>query len=300
MPVGLLKMCSWMAALITALLLVSCSAVQLSYNNVDVWLRWKADRYFDLQPAQEADLRVLIADFHDWHRAQELPLYAQLMGAAAKRLEDGLNEQDLAWAIDNIRKRYQALIARAVADGAVILVTLTPEQLAHLADKLADDNRKYAKESLPGSEEGRIKVRAEQIEVRIAEWTGNLSDDQERRIAAMARNTVGRAATKLAERERNQREFLDILKGEHTVETLVPRLSDLLENWESRKSPAQADEAKTLNAQFFQMMIDLDRMLTPAQRASAVARLRSFAADFAALADRRQIPVQSAESVGGG
>lgn len=300
MIVALFKLCSWVAALSAALLLVSCSAMQLSYNNVDIWLRWKADRYFDLQPAQEEDLRVLIANFHEWHRARELPLYSELMDAAARRLEDGLSEQDLAWAIDNIRTRYQVLIARAVADGAVILVTLTPEQLAHLAQKLAEDNRKYAKELLPDSEEKQIKVRAERIEAKIAEWTGNLSDDQKRRIAVMARNTVGRVATKLDERERNQREFIDILKGETSVETLVPRLSDLLENWEDRRSPAQANEAKMLNAQFVQMMIDLDRMLTPAQRATAVARLRGYAGDFAALAERRPIPAQSDGPMAGG
>jgi hypothetical protein len=279
------------------LLLASCSAIQLSYNNVDIWLRWKADRYFDLQPAQAADLRVLIANFHDWHRVRELPLYSALMGAAARRLEDGLSEQDLVWAVENIRTRYQALIARAVADGAVILLTLSPEQLAHLAEKLADDNRQYAKEFLPESEDKQIRVRAEHIEARISDWTGGLSDDQERRIEAMARYTVGHAATRLAERVRNQREFLDILEGEHSVETLVPRLSDLLENWESRRSPVQESEAKVLTAQFFQMMIDLDHMLTPVQRAKAVARLRSFAADFATLAAQGQVSAQAAEAV---
>jgi Family of unknown function (DUF6279) len=300
MTVALLKSCRSMAALSAALWLASCSAMQLSYNNVEVWLRWKADRYFDLQPAQEADLRVIITHFHDWHRAHELPLYSDLMGAAARRLEDGLSEQDLVWAVENIRTRYEALIARAVADGAVILLTLSPEQLTYLADKLADDNRKYAEEFLPESEEKRIRVRATHIEAGISEWTGSLSDGQERRIAAMARDTGGQAATKLAERERNQREFFDILKSEHTAETLVPRLSDLLENWESRRSPAQASEAKMLNAQFFRMMIDLDHMLTPAQRASAVARLQGYAADFAALAEGRGIAAHLAEPVGGG
>jgi hypothetical protein len=248
MIVALFKLCSWVAALSAALLLVSCSAMQLSYNNVDIWLRWKADRYFDLQPAQEEDLRVLIANFHEWHRARELPLYSELMDAAARRLEDGLSEQDLAWAIDNIRTRYQVLIARAVADGAVILVTLTPEQLAHLAQKLAEDNRKYAKELLPDSEEKQIKVRAERIEAKIAEWTGNLSGDQERRIAAMARNTVG-ARHETGRARAQSAEFIDILKAKPVWKRLS-KLSDLLENWEDRRSPAQANEAKMLNAQF--------------------------------------------------
>ena len=300
MTVALSKLCNWMAVLSAALLLTSCSAIQLSYNNLDVWLRWKADRYFDLQPVQEAQLRLLIMDFHDWHRARELPLYSELVGAAASRLEDGLSEEDLVWAVENIRTRYQVLIARAVAKGAVVLLTLTPEQQAHLAEKLADDNRQYAKEFLPASEEKRNRVRAQHIEARIAEWTGSLSDDQERRIAAMVRDTAGRSATKLAERERNQRGFLDILMGEHSVEALVPKLSDLLENWESRRSSAQANEAKVLTTEFFQMMIDLDRTLTPAQRASAVARLRSYAADFAALAERDHRPAQSAEAIAGG
>jgi hypothetical protein len=48
------------------------------------------------------------------------------------------------------------------------------------------------------------------------------------------------------------------------------------------------------------MMIDLDRMLTPAQRATAVARLRGYAGDFAALAERRPIPAPSDGPMAGG
>lgn len=293
------KWCARIALISIVPLLVSCNAVQLSYNNADIWLRWKADSYFDLRPQQEAELRVRMSRFHEWHRSHELAVYAELMRSAANRLEDGLSEQDVTWAIENVRARYQVLMVQAVADGAFILTSLSPEQLAHLERKFADDNRKYAKEFLPSSEDQRAKVRAQRIEEWLAEWTGSLNAEQEQRIALMARATFDRANTKLAEREHNQREFIDILKSERAVESLAPRLSDLLENWESRRTPAQVNEAKLAEAQFARMMVDVDRILTPAQRANAVNRLRSYAADFAALVDVRSAPAQMADEVPG-
>jgi hypothetical protein len=283
------------ALIIAALLLGSCSTMQFSYNNADVWLRWTADSYFDLQSAQEVELRQRVASFHDWHRARELPVYAELMQSAATRLGDGLSEQDISWAIENLRTRYQALMAQAIVEGAPMLVRLSPEQLAHLEDKLAHDNRKYSKEFLPDSQEKRVKARVRRMEELISDWIGSLSEEQEQRIVAMVRATPDRAATKLAERENNQREFAAILKSERRAETLVPKLSDLLENWESRRTAEQLDEAKLVEAQFYRLLLDLDRSLTPAQRVRAVRRFERYAADFAELARSAETAAKPAE-----
>jgi hypothetical protein len=282
-PVSL-KLCRRIALFALPMLLASCSAVQLSYNNADLWVRWKADSYFDLRPPQEAELRVRVARFHDWHRTHELPQYAELMRSAAKRLEDGLSDQDIAWAVENVRARYRALVVQAIADSAPLVVTLSSEQLAHLRSRFAEDNRKFSKQFLSDSEEKRVEAREKRLEEWLSDWIGDLTREQEQRVAAMVSVTPDRAATRLAERIRDQREFVEILKSEPNPETLVPRLTDLMENWEARRSREQVNEDKLVETQFYRMLLDLDRSLTPAQRAHAVRRFQRYAADFAELA----------------
>ncbi|MBA2690108.1 MAG: hypothetical protein H0U63_04835, partial [Burkholderiales bacterium] len=172
---------------VALLLLVSCNAMKLTYNGADVAIRWKVHRYFDLQGAQQADFLARLARFHAWHRSQELPHYEALSRAAGKRLAAGLSAEDIQWATAALRERYGVLMRQAAAEAAPVLATLTTEQIAHLEDELARSNRDFTKKYLAGSEEKRLKERIKRNEQHFAEWIGNLTTEQQTRIADMVR-----------------------------------------------------------------------------------------------------------------
>jgi hypothetical protein len=285
-------------AALGALSLASCSAIRVTYNNADLWLRWTANRYFDLQPSQAEELRMRIARLHQWHRAHELPLYVELLRAAAARVNRGLTDQDVAWGAEAVRGRYRALVARGASEFAPLLVALRPEQIAHLENRFAEDNQKYAKRFLSGDEKRRATARTDRIAGHLNDWIGKLTDAQEQRVSAMVRSTPTLAENGLAERRRHQAELLDILRSDHRPDSLAPRITDLLVNWEAHRTPEQARDGKYAEAQFFRMLLDLDRMLGAEQRGVAVQRLQRYADDFGMLA--RQAPDTSSQRAAAG
>ena len=60
-----------------ALLLSGCSAVRLGYDNGPSLALWWLDGYLDLDRSQEARAKPLLEAWFAWHRATQLPDYAQ-------------------------------------------------------------------------------------------------------------------------------------------------------------------------------------------------------------------------------
>src|SRR5258706_6017272 len=106
---------------ISALVLASCSATRLAYDNADTVLRFMASSYLDLDAAQSDDLTPRIVRFLQWHRSSELPAYAALLRSAGQRAAEGIMAEDVAWGLANVRSRYRRLAAKAAEDAAPVL-----------------------------------------------------------------------------------------------------------------------------------------------------------------------------------
>jgi len=64
------------------------------------------------------------------------------------------------------------------------------------------------------------------------------------------------------------------------------RLPELVANWERGRDPAYAKAQEAWRDQYFQLLMELDRSLSPEQRRRALGNLRRYAEDFEALASR--------------
>jgi hypothetical protein len=84
------------------------------------------------------------------------------------------------------------------------------------------------------------------------------------------------------ERKRLQAGFVEIVRARQAA----ARLPDYAAHWDRGRDPEYAAALRTQQSEYFDMLLDLDKTLGPAQRASAVERLREYAADFRQLAQR--------------
>ena len=271
---------AWLAAL--AALLAGCSTTQLAYDNADTLLRWQARAYLDPGAEQSEELDARIAAFHAWHRSAALPQYAQLALEAARRLERGLSREDLVWSYDSVRAQARESLRAAAGEIAGLLDRLGPEQVAHLEERLAEDNRKFARENLAGTPEERRQRRARRQLERFGEWLGELSDAQAERVRQYSERAPLLDELRDAERRRRQSEFLAMLRERGARRRLAGWAAD----WESGRSPEYAAAARDGQEHYFRMLLELDAMLSAAQRRAAVSRLREYAADFTVLARR--------------
>ena len=269
-------------ALCAAWILGGCTALRLAYDNADTYLLYRANSYLDLDSKMSDELDDRIDEFFAWHRKNALPQYARLSEEAAKRLADGLSREDIVWGYDSLVAHARQSLRVAAERIAPILDRLTPQQVAHLEKRFADDNRKFAREYLRGSEQDRRKRRAKRLEERLEDWVGNLSHAQLEKVKAFSERTPLYDELRERDRKRLQSELLDMVR-KHEAQK---RLPDLAANWDKGRDPAHLAASENFRQEYYALLLDLDKTLTQEQRAHAQSNLRRYAEDFKILARR--------------
>ena len=269
--------------------LAGCSGARLAYNNADTVVRWMADDYFALEGAQEEDFKQRLARFHAWHRSEELPRYSVLMTSAGDKLADGLTAGELLWAWENVKGRYRRMAAYAAPELAAVLATLTPAQFERLDKKFAESDAEYTKKHLKGGEAEQRERRDKRNLELMREWFGDLSDEQEAQLKISSAKLPLLYELRLQNRERRQGEFVALLKAYRSPAELEPRLKQWLTGWEEGASPEYRRLSELHREGYIQMLLELDRGLTPAQRVHAVTRFYEYAEIFKALAEQSKL-----------
>jgi hypothetical protein len=268
--------------LCAAWILGGCSALRLAYDNADIYLHFRANSYLDLDSKNAEEMDERIDEFFHWHRRNALPQYARIAEEAAKRVEKGLSREDLVWGYDSIVAHARQSLRVGAERIAPILDRLSPEQAAHMEKRFAEDNRKFAREYLRGSESERKKRRAKRVEERLEDWVGNLSKAQVERVKQFSERVPLYDELRDRERKRIQAELLDMVRKREAQKRLPERAA----NWERGRDPAHLSASETFRNEYFALLLELDKTLTAEQRAQAAANFRRYAEDFSVLARR--------------
>jgi hypothetical protein len=281
--------CARLLCLLAAVVLASCSAlnvgtVHVAYEHADWLLQHMAERYVDFDPRQADAVHTGFGKLHSWHRAQELPLYADLMDAAATRMEHGLKREDVVWLQRSIYERWQATSQRLAGEMTSVLVSLTPAQVVQIERRLAEDNAKFAKTQVSSDVRKADKHRYEWLVDQITRWTGDLSAAQKQRVELAVKQTEDFPALRLAERKRRQAHFLQLVRGTRDPHVLGPALTDMLAAPREGADEAYRRSVVRYEEQMTQMILDLDKTLSTEQRANAAGRMRRYAQSFRAMA----------------
>ena len=269
----------WIFLALALALLQGCSVTRLAYNNADVALRWQANSYFDLQGEQSEEFDRKLAAFHAWHRAKALPQYARLADEAAARMRQGMRREDLEWSYDAVHAQIRESLGVATGEAAGLLDRLGPEQISHLERRLAEENRKFAREQVHGTMKERHMRRVKRNIERLEEWFGRLNEAQIRRVEGYSTRAPFSAELRERDRKRRQAEFVAMLRAGEAKRRLVQWTQD----WEAGREPAYAEASRATRAEYIDLLLDLDRTLDAEQREHAVKRLKRFAELFESL-----------------
>ena len=277
----------WSMRAAVALMLASCSATRIGYDNADTAVRFWASHYLDLDAAQSDDLKPRVASFHRWHRSSELPAYAALLHSASQRAARGITTEDVAWGISNVRARMRKFGAKAAEDAAPVLATLAPAQIVSLEHKFAEDNEKYAKEYLSADDARRRKAQLKRGLKQFRDFTGDLTPDQEGRIERFVLAHERHVELRFEDRLHWQHDFIALLREHRPSRELGARLAERSAKPELRRSDEFLREEKRWDEDLGLLIVDLDRTLTARQRASVVERLQKYAEDAEVLAAKK-------------
>ena len=275
---------AWRALLLLVLAaaLAGCSGVRLVYDNADTFIRWRLLQFLDVHGDQADDLDERIARFLRWHRANALPKYARDAEEAARRLADGLSADDVAWGYEAALGHARESLRAAAERIAPLLDRLDADQLRHMEQRIAEENRKFARENLRGNERERRQRRAERIVERLEEWAGPLSKAQVERVRLFSARAPLIDEMRDRDNRRLQGEVLEIIRAREARKRLPERMAQ----WERGRDPGYVEARAANQSEFQLMLVDLDRMGSAEQRARLVSELRRYADDFRILASR--------------
>jgi hypothetical protein len=210
------------------------------------------------------------------------------MRSASERASRGITAEDVDWGFSNLRARYRKFAAQAAEDAAPVLATLAPAQIAALEHRFAENNQKYAKEFLAADAEKRRRAQVKRMLGRFRDFAGDLTPDQEARVERFALAHEGHVALRFEDRQNWQREVIEVLKQRRQAQELGRRLAETFSVPELRRSETFLNEDKRWDEDLGRLIVELDRSLSPAQRAHVVRRLADYANDFAALAGEKE------------
>ncbi len=274
--------CRFFILVVLCALAGACSTVQFAYDNADTYVRWQMHSYIVVEGADADELDERIDEFHAWHRKTALPKYVTLAHEATQRFADGLSRADLVWGYDSARAQARESLRKAAELVAPLLDRLTPEQIAAMERRIAEENRKFYRDYLRDSERNRRDRRARNAINRLEDWVGKLTHAQVQRVREYAERAPLTEELRDRDRRRLQQDVVAIVRAR----AARARLAERVANWEKGREPAVAAGFEASREQYFAMLIEVDRMLTPEQRARALGHMRRYADDFEALTAR--------------
>ncbi len=275
-------------ALIAGLLLQGCSAVRLGYGHADSLARWWIDQYLDLSPEQDALSRERLTRLFAWHRKTQLPDYVALLRQGKDLATGQPTASDVLTLGDNIIRRVRLLAEQATPDLADLLATLTPAQIDRMAGRFAEKNTDFAKEMrLAEDEAAQHKVRYKRLLERAEYWLGDFSSEQENALRRMVEAQDPGGRFWYEERQRRQRELLELMRQVQRErpprERIVKLLRDYMDRFDLPADPARLTRALAMRRASAELTVAILAMATPAQRDHVRQKFDDLIHDFSEL-----------------
>lgn len=270
--------------ILTFTLLAGCSAVRIGYRQADVILAWHASDYFDFDKQQKQEFDKRLARLLEWHRRDQLPNYEEFLTEVQKRVQHSMTREDATWIVEGVKARFRNIVNRGANDAADILAKVKSENLFAIRNQFEKDNRKFVREyRLDGTIEQRMDARLDRTLKRIRDWVGALNQEQEDRIAALNSAIPLVSHLRHQDRQRRQREFLSILRLRNNKPEFLPLFRNWSLYWERGRAPEYARQADVVYKKRIALFLEVERMLTPRQRAHLIHKLQDYIDDIKIL-----------------
>ena len=269
----------------TVILLSGCT-VKFYYNQLDWLVPWYVDDYVSLTSKQEDLLQEHLDEYLDWHRKEQLPVYADFLEWAASASEDGFDGGEIQHLQERINYFVATMFTRLAPALVDLFQSLSDEQVDELFSNFANENLEYSEERIDISERKNREERAEELVELVERWTGDLNAPQLEYIENWSSQYKIMSADFLDSRKQWQQELRLILQQRDDRDYLQTALLDLFSRRYSRRS-AEYQEKFEFNEELLRSLyVKLDQSLSSRQRQSLVTEFSSLADDLRYLASQ--------------
>lgn len=279
--------------LLLTTLLSGCGALRLVYGQAPELVYWWLDGYVDFDSTQSEKVRDDLARYADWHRATQLPDYAQLLVRAQAQVlsPDPITPAAVCRWYQDAFSRSAPLIERGLPAAADAVMQFTPDNLKHIQRKYEKVNAKFRDEYLQPDPKDRLEAAVDRVVDRTESLYGRIDGPQKERIAKLLAASPFDPDVWFAERQQRQRDTLatlrSLLAAKAPPDQVQAGLRTLLARLQQSPREAYREYDERLKAYNCMVGAEVHNNMTREQRQEAAKRLKGWADDFRAMSAAR-------------
>jgi hypothetical protein len=264
------------------------------YPHLNWLVPWYVSDYISLDATQKNMLQKRLLTQLDWHCRTQLPTYAEMLRAIGREFtnpDQAVDFSKIQFYNLELMKLWKELMKQIGPDITDILTTASNEQIDELFDNLDKQNREFSKEYVDLPPAKLNENRQKRMYKRLKYWISDPTTEQKKAISTWSKQMVPLSEDWLQHREMIQTEARRLLARRSSNPEFRATLLKLIVNPEHMRTPAYQTKIETNIDLTIKLIIQLDQLLTPAQRSSLLKRIDSLATDFDKLScDPKEVP----------
>ena len=284
------RMLAWLCLAFGAVACSNATLTRLAYNNAALaygnlgpMLTWMIDEYVDIDGSREDWVRGRVDRVVAWHRAEELPRFRAFFESVLAKSEAPFKVEDIAAHYRDVRASYYRTMEQVIPDTAEFFATLSPEDVAQMERKFAEENQKFVKESVRGTPEDRQERRVKRFLGHLESWVGSLETAQRALVIERYHELTDYSEQLLGERRYRQTEILALVRSKPPRPQMEAGLRRILVETDSWRNPDYARKLRERDLKVHTMIADLSATMSERQRKTLQKRIRGFLRDISSL-----------------
>lgn len=265
--------------------------MRLAYAQAPHLVYWWLNGYVDFDAVQGDRVRDALADWFAWHRATQLPDYADLLVTAQRQVLHDVTPGEVCQWADELSRRIEAGYEQAVPALADVVRTLKPQQLQRVERRYRQADEEFRKEYLQATRAEQLEESNKRATSRAEMIYGDLNDGQRVLLVQGIEQSPFDAERWLGERQLRQREIVETLRALQSQRADAARTEAALRLFAAHaaRSPRQdyRDYQKRLFDYNCQLIARLHNSTTAEQRRRGADKLKGWEEDLRALAGPR-------------
>ena len=166
------------AALILVLFLGGCSSITFIYNQFDNLFPWYLQSYVDLDRDQKKYLDELLTPFFQWHRVEEMPKYAQIIGDLELAINDEIDIESIALITHNVEESWFRLEDQMIMWATPLARELSDEQINKFIQVLKTKTTQSEKKLLARNDQVYQSDSYKSLRKNLRRFIGSMTKDQ--------------------------------------------------------------------------------------------------------------------------
>lgn len=270
---------------LVATLSASCSAIRIGYAFVDTYIEEQVEEYLLLDDQDEAVLEAQVDQFMQEHRTTLLPRYAMFLREVAKVASAAKSDRA---AVDAQFTAAQVLYADTVAVavpyvGVVLARHTKRKNLKYLRERMAEYEMTL-RDTLQAPKEKLIDQRAYATAEGMEHFIDELDEIQRLKVRVHIENMYVDPAYWLRNRKRRTMAFESLMANQPGATDIAEFVRELWTAPYEFSEPSYRAYFETTTAKTKNMVFDVVRSLSPAQRQSFRETLLDYAGQLADIA----------------